>query len=101
MLNKKKRFEEETIKSWPDILKDIRIESIPTDYIKHIKINFVDGREWLIDVEENPKADFNKAIDELYQEYSDSIASINFNIDIQKIKKDIEKRTTVFLKKRQ
>ena len=78
-MHKKKRFEESTIESWPDVLKDIRIESIPTDYIEHIKINFIDGREWIIDVSDNPDADYNAAIEELYQEYSNSIKTINFN----------------------
>lgn len=99
-MHKKKRFEDSTIESWPDVLKDIRIESIPTDYIEHIKINFIDGREWIIDVNDNPDADYDAAIEELYQEYSNSIKTINFNINIEKIKKDIEKRTNIFLKKR-
>ena len=97
---KSKRFEEQTIQTWPEILGDIRIESIPSDYVRQIKVNFSDGREWLIDMTENHHADVDEILSNLYAEYDSVIESINFNIDIKKIKADIEKRTSVFLKKR-
>ena len=100
--NKHKQFEDHTVQSWPEILNDLHIESIPTDYVKQIKVTFVDGKVWLIDVNEsyNNHADLDLAIEELYQQYEDIIETINFNVDIEKIKADIEKRTTIFLKKR-
>ena len=98
--SRKKKFNKETIQSWPDILEDIDIHSIPVEYVKQIKVNFLDGREWIIDMDENPQADIDTAIEELYKEYEDVIDSINFNVDIDKIKAEIEKRTTIFLKKR-
>jgi hypothetical protein len=97
---KQKKFEDDTIKLWPEILKDIEIESIPSDYVVQIKVNFTDGREWIIDMSDNEIPDVNKVIEDLQSEYGKVISSINFNVDIDKIKKDIEKRTTVFLKKR-
>ena len=97
---KQKKFEDDTIKLWPEILKDIEIESIPSDYVVQIKVNFADGREWIIDMSDNEIPDVNKVIEDLQSEYGKVISSINFNVDIDKIKKDIEKRTTVFLKKR-
>lgn len=97
---KQKKFEDETIKLWPEILQDIEIESIPSDYVVQIKVNFSDGREWIIDMSDNEIPDVNKVIEDLQSEYGKVISSINFNVDIDKIKKDIEKRTTVFLKKR-
>lgn len=97
---KSKKFEEKTIQTWPEILQDIRIESIPSNYVRQIKVNFSDGREWLIDMAENHHADVDDIMDNLYAEYENVIDSINFNVDIEKIKADIEKRTTVFLKKR-
>lgn len=102
MKNKHKQFEDQTVQSWPEILNDLHIESIPTDYVKQIKVTFVDGKVWLIDVNEsyNNHADLDLAIEELYQQYEDVIETINFNVDIEKIKADIEKRTTIFLKKR-
>jgi len=97
---KQKKFEDDTIKLWPEILQDIEIESIPSDYVVQIKVNFSDGREWIIDMSDNEIPDVNKVIEDLQSEYGKVISSINFNVDIDKIKKDIEKRTTVFLKKR-
>lgn len=100
MKNKHKQFEDHTVQSWPEILDDLHIESIPTDYVKQIKVTFVDGKVWLIDVDQYNHNDLDLAIEDLYQEYEDVIETINFNIDIEKIKADIEKRTTIFLKKR-
>ena len=97
---KQKKFEDDTIKLWPEILQDIEIESIPSDYVVQIKVNFSYGREWIIDMSDNEIPDVNKVIEDLQSEYGKVISSINFNVDIDKIKKDIEKRTTVFLKKR-
>lgn len=101
MKNKPKQFEDHTVQSWPEILNDLHIESIPTDYVKQIKVTFIDGKVWLIDVNQysNPD-DLEQAMEDLYEEYEDSIESLNFNVDMDKIKADIEKRTTIFLKKR-
>lgn len=101
MKNKHKQFEDHTVQSWPEILDDLHIESIPTDYVKQIKVTFIDGKVWLIDVNQysNPD-DLEQAMEDLYEEYEDSIESLNFNVDMDKIKADIKKRTTIFLKKR-
>jgi hypothetical protein len=100
--NKHKQFEDHTVQSWPEILDDLHIESIPTDYVKQIKVTFIDGKVWLIDVNESYSNydDLDLALEELYAQHEDVIETINFNIDIEKIKADIEKRTTIFLKKR-
>ena len=102
MKNKHKQFEDHTVQSWPEILDDLHIESIPTDYVKQIKVTFIDGKVWLIDVNESYSNydDLDLALEELYAQHEDVIETINFNIDIEKIKADIEKRTTIFLKKR-
>ncbi len=101
MKNKHKQFEDHTVQSWPEILDDLHIESIPTDYVKQIKVTFIDGKVWLIDVNQYSNSDdLEQAMEDLYEEYEDSIESLNFNVDMDKIKADIEKRTTIFLKKR-
>jgi len=99
--NKHKQFEDHTVQSWPEILDDLHIESIPTDYVKQIKVTFIDGKVWLIDVNQYSNSDdLEQAMEDLYEEYEDSIESLNFNVDMDKIKADIKKRTTIFLKKR-
>lgn len=101
MKNKHKQFEDHTVQSWPEILDDLHIESIPTDYVKQIKVTFIDGKVWLIDVNQYSNSDdLEQAMEDLYEEYEDSIESLNFNVDMDKIKADIKKRTTIFLKKR-
>lgn len=100
MNKKSKRFEDQTVAIWPEILDDLHIESIPSEYVKEIKVTFKTGREWLVEIDPSHHPDLDMLIEELYQEYDDVIETINFNIDIEQIKEDIEKRTRTFLKKR-
>ena len=37
---------------------------------------------------------------DLFDSYEDSIANIDFRLDTQKVKRDIKKRTEIFMKKR-
>ena len=79
--NKHKQFEDHTVQSWPEILDDLHIESIPTDYVKQIKVTFIDGKVWLIDVNESYSNydDLDLALEELYAQHEDVIETINFN----------------------
>ena len=40
------------------------------------------------------------ALEDLLAEYEDEVKGVNFVVDIEKVKKDITKRTHVFMKKR-
>ena len=68
------------------------------------ELQFGDGKIWDIDVgksklKDSPEA-VEKSLSDLFAEYENAIKHIDFRLDTQKIKHDIQKRTASFLKKR-
>jgi len=43
---------------------------------------------------------FEESMEDLMDEYEDVLQSVNFVVDIERVKKDITKRTKIFMKKR-
>lgn len=97
------KLPKDVIAHWPEIFKDIEVHSVPLEYLDTVNITFHDGKVWQIDLK-NPKKplseDLGEGLDTLFKEYEDTIEHIDFRINVQKIKQDISKRTTHFLKKR-
>jgi hypothetical protein len=93
---KKGRLPPDIVKAWPDVFKDIQIDVVPIEYLHSVKVYFTDGKIWEIDVKKSlskPDLDIETAL-------TDSIANIDFRLDTQKVKRDIKKRTEIFMKKR-
>jgi len=94
----------EIIKQWPEVLGDVDVQVIPIQYVEKIIVQFVDGRVWDIDVQSSiknkPHLDIESALSELFAEYEDTIANIDFRIDTAKVKTDIKNRTHRFIKTR-
>lgn len=85
------------IKEWPEIFEDMYMSTMPLVYTKAIQIKFDDGRIWEINVEElvgelGCDALSNKLLD-TFKEYREEIKGIDFDIDINKLKKDIKTST--------
>lgn len=100
---KKGRLPPDIIKAWPDVFKDIQIDVVPIEYLHSVKVYFTDGKIWEIDVKKSlskPDLDIETALTDLFDSYEDSIANIDFRLDTQKVKRDIKKRTEIFMKKR-
>lgn len=96
-----KKLPQEVINHWPEIFKDITIESVPVEYLHSVKITFEDGKIWEIDTDKNPEnVDIEQALEALMEEYEDIIVNVDFRLDTEKVKNDISKRTAAFLKKR-
>lgn len=96
-----KKLPKEVVEHWPEVLKDIKIDVIPVDYVHSVIITFVDGRVWEIDTSKNDEVtDFSEALEELMVEYEDVITNVDFRLDTKRVKEDITKRTKRFLKKR-
>lgn len=91
------------IAHWPEVFKDVEVKAIPIEYLESVNVTFDDGTTWIIDVndpEHSSIEDVNDVIAELFSEYEDSIAKVDFRVDVIKIKKDITNRTKRFMKKR-
>jgi hypothetical protein len=100
---KKGRLPPDIVKAWPDVFKDIQIDVVPIEYLHSVKVYFTDGKIWEIDVKKSlskPDLDIETALTDLFDSYEDSIANIDFRLDTQKVKRDIKKRTEIFMKKR-
>jgi len=93
----------EVVRHWPEIFKDVEIQTIPVQYLVSIRVEFDDGKIWEIDIDKNKLSDDQTIEDSLssfFEEYSDSIINIDFRLDTQKVIKDVKERTKRFMKKR-
>jgi hypothetical protein len=79
------------------------VNAIPIEYLLAIKVTFNDGKKWEIKVKNNRKkltnAGLEKTLNELFKTYTSSIKNVDFRLDTEKVKRDIEKRTKKFFKK--
>jgi hypothetical protein len=100
----KNKLSKDVIDSWPEILEDIDIQVVPIEYLDSIRVSFVDGKIWDIDIAKSIKNgvdfDIEDALEDIFDEYQDSIAGVDFRLDTEKVKRDIKNRTAQFLKKR-
>lgn len=98
---KGKKLPEEVINLWPEIFKDVTVESVPIEYLHSVRVTFIDGKVWEIDTSKSVEGvDIETALRELMLEYESSIANVDFRLDTERVKKDITRRTAQFLKKR-
>lgn len=100
----KKKLPKEVVAHWPEIFSDLHIESIPVQYLLAIKVQFKDGKHWEIKLKPNRQRltdkELEKSIKDLFETYGDTIKNVDFRIDTNKVKADVQKRTKTFLKKR-
>ncbi len=102
---KKNKLSKQIIDKWPEVLGNIDIKVVPTEYIKAVEVTFTDGKVWVIEndpaqsISDNAEA-FEQSMEDLMDEYEDVLKSVNFVVDIERVKKDITKRTKIFMKKR-
>jgi len=99
----KKSLPKNVVDHWPEVFNDVTVNAIPIEYLLAIKVTFNDGKKWEIKVKNNRKkltnAGLEKTLNELFKTYTDSIKNVDFRLDTEKVKKDIEKRTKKFFKK--
>lgn len=89
---------------WEDILEEIELTYLPIEYLKNIIVTFEDGTRWDIDVlaskREQTMEDIENSLDQLFEEYDDTIETVDFRLDLEKVKRDLSKRVNRFLKKK-
>lgn len=85
------------VKEWPEVFEDLYMNTMPVAYLDTLVIEFVDGRIWEINVSDQlDKSDPNQVTDQLLntmQEFKHDITKIDFKINIDKLKSDIEHST--------
>ena len=99
---KSQKLPEDVIQHWPEILKDIDVKVVPLEYLAAIRVSFKDGKVWEVDLKRKKTTEnsLETIIEEFFEEYGDSIESVDFRLDTKKVKADIQQRTTTFMKKR-
>jgi len=69
-----------------------------------VLVNFKNGKIWEIKITAQTKRDgwsaFEKNLSDICKNYEDSIDNVDFKLDTKLVKKDIERSTQKFLKKK-
>ena len=104
MPKRNKKLPDDVVKHWPEVFRDVELNVVPIKYLHSVRVQFSDGKIWDIDVgksklKDSPEA-VEKSLQDLFIEYEKNIEHIDFRLDTQKIKHDIQKSTASFLKKR-
>jgi gas vesicle protein len=99
-----KKLSKDVIDRWPEVFEGIQLNVVPLKYLNSIQIIFKNEKVWDIDVtskrSEMTWQDVEKNIHQLFAEYQDEIENVDFKLDTEKLKSDIIRSTSRFLKKR-
>lgn len=101
---KKKHLKVQKIEDeeWGKILEEIDLQFLPIEYLKTIIITFEDKTIWEIDLQHSRRTQteekIEQTLDELFDEYEGDISNLDFQLDIEKIKRYLNKRVSYFLK---
>ena len=102
---KNKKLPQDVVDHWPEVFKDVDIKVVPVKYLHSVRVFFTDGKVWDIDVaktrQKKDAKDIEASLEELFNNYQDSIDNVDFRLDTARVKSDIQGRTRSFMKKRQ
>ena len=101
---KKRLLPQSVIDKWPEVFKDIDIKAIPLEYLHSIRVEFSNGKIWDVMIKDDPKAKnprskLENTLQDLFDAYKTTIKHVDFRVDTDRVKKDVQKRTRGFLKK--
>jgi hypothetical protein len=100
---KKKSLPKDVVDQWPEIFSDVDVRAVPIPYLHSMRIIFNDGKVWDINIDEHARKnsidDLEEHLSELINTYEEVIEHIDFRLDVERVKKDVIKKTKSFLKK--
>ena len=89
------------VEEWPEVFKDLYMDTMPVAYVDKMIIEFTDGRIWEINIKEQLEKEHpDKIAKKLLQtlsEYKDTVKNLDFKIDVELLKNDIKKKTKKIL----
>ena len=95
MTLKGKELPKDVIEHWPEVFGEVKLNVLPLKYLSAVLINFKDGKTWEIKITTKTKREgwssFEKSLSELCKAYESRIENIDFKLDTERVKKDIEK----------
>lgn len=99
-----KLLPKDVVEHWPEVFNEIKLRVVPLNYLYAVLVNFKDGKTWEIKITSVTRKEgwdpFERNLSELLKTYEDTIENIDFKLDTFRVKRDIEKSTKRFLKKR-
>ena len=85
------------VKEWPEVFEDLYMNTMPVAYLDSVRLDFIDGRVWEIDVKSELTKQTSESIADVLlntlQEYKDEIKKIDFKVDVTRLKTDIASET--------
>lgn len=85
---------------WEEIFDSVDMDFLPIEYLDLIVVKFKDGKTWEIDIKksEDESDSIEDVLEQFFDEYEDSIDTIDFRLNTKKLQNDVGKRTRRFLK---
>ena len=99
MINGKK-FPKDVIDHWPEVFGEINLNVVPLRYLDSVTVKFKNGKVWEINLAGKNWEEFEPSLKDMLSTYESEIDNVDFKLDTERIKKDIQKNTNRFLKKR-
>ena len=94
----------DVIERWPEVFGEVELNVLPIKYLDTVLINFKDGKSWEIRITTKIKKEgwsaFERNLSEICKNYEAAIENVDFKLDTDRVKKDIERITQQFLRKR-
>lgn len=97
-MRKGKNFPKDVIEHWPEVFGEISLNVIPLHYLDSVIVTFKNGKNWEINFTNHSQEKFEIELKEWLSEYENEIDNVDFRLDTERIKKDIQKNTNKFLK---
>jgi hypothetical protein len=83
------------VEEWPEVFEDMYMNTMPIHYIDMVRMEFIDGRVWEINVQDQlcdvPNELVATRLVDTFQEFKEDIKKIDFKIDVERLKTDIKK----------
>lgn len=87
------RVPDNLVREWPEVFEDMWMSTMPVSYLQTLQIEFKNGRVWEINVKEQLKKSSPESLSsrlvETFKEYRDTIKKVDFQLDVDRLKKDI------------
>ena len=99
-----KPLPKDVIAHWPEVFGDVQLNVLPIRYLDTVLVNFKDGKTWEIKITAKARREgwpsLEKSLTDICKTYEDNIDNVDFKLDTERVRKDIEFSTKKFLKKK-
>jgi len=94
----------DVIAHWPEVFGEVQLNVVPLRYLHTVLVNFKDGKTWEIKITAQTRRDgwpaFEKNLAEILTNYEERIDNVDFKLDTNRVRNDVEKGTQKFLKRK-